>query len=427
MAASSAASSEKPWFQAESRAMLNLSVPLVFSAAAKLSQQSVLSIMLGREGPGRDATVLLAGVSASAIWTAWTDGMLMSGNSQLAALCSHALGARNYPLAGTWLQIALVSMTLLFVPLVSLRLCTESVLLWLDVPKEVASTAGTFTLLSGLPVIFELWYGPVRVYYAAQRIVVPDTMVDLVFILVTAALVWFFVYYHDLGVMGVAAALSIKRFLRLFTFVGFCWWKGYHTRTWKGWSSSEIFVKDRWKLFLRQTVPVMIGGLGEQVHLQCSALIAARLGAPSSAAFDLILCVVFLVYTMSWSVAQATGIRLARHLGEGNTRRSVRVAQVGAIWSYGLMTVCGLVFYLLCGRFADFVSKDTIVREEIKSTQVIVPLNFIAFGGLALMSEILMKQGRPHIAGLIMPLCTWLVGLTAAYVFSMNYGIQGIF
>lgn len=407
--------------------MLSLSVPLICSAAAKLTQQGVVSVMLGREGHGREATVLLAGVSASAIWTAWTDGMLMAGNSQLAALCSQAMGARSYPLAGTWLQIALVNMTMLFLPLVCLRLCTKSVLVWLNVPEDVAAVAGSFTVLSGLPVIFELWYGPVRVYYAAQKIVVPDTVVDFAFIFVTGALVWFFVYFHDWGVIGVAVAISIKRFLRLGVFVGYCWWKGFHAKTWRGWSWPEILVKDRWKLFLRQTVPVMIGGLGEQVHLQGSALIAARLGASSSAAFDLVLCVVFMVYTLSWSVAQATGIRLARCLGQGSTRRATRVAQVGAIWVYVLMAVCGLCFYYGCDHFASFASQDPEVRAEIVSAKVIVPLNFVAFGGLAIMAEILMKQGRPHIAGLTMPLCTWLLGLSAAYVFSIRWRIQGIF
>jgi len=306
-------------------------------------------------------------------------------------------------------------------------LFTADILGWLGVPGKVASVAGTFTLWSGLPVIFELWYGPVRVYYAAQKIVVPDTVVDASYIFVTGILLWFFVYYHNMGVVGVALAISIKRFFRIITFVGYRWWRGYHRKTWKGWCWSEILVADRWKLFLKQTLPAMIGGLGEQVHLQASSLFAARLGAPSSAAFDLLLCVSFLVYAAAWSSAQGTGIRMARFMGEGRVKQTEHVVKVGMVWLYGIVISCGLIFYLTCEKFAEIVTEDPLVREEIISVKVVVPFNMVAFGGLVMMAEILMKQGRPYIVGLVMPLCTWAVGLTTAYFLSVSMGTKGIF
>jgi len=352
--------------------------------------------------------------------------MLMAGNGQLAALCGQAYGAKQHALVGTWLQIALVNTTLMFIPLVSLRLLTTPILSGLGVPQEVAAVAGTFTLWSGLPLIFELWYGPVRVYYASQNIVLPDTMVDTVYIFITGITLWVCLYYYDLGVFGVALAISIKRFLRISTFVGYCWWRGYHRKTWKGWNWSQVWVADRWKLFLKQTIPAMIGGLGEQVHLQASALFAARLGAASSAAFDLVLCLTFLIYALAWACAQGTGIRIARFLGEGRVQQTAHVMRVGMVLLYLMIALCGVTFYFLVDKFARFASTDKQVQDEIISLQILVPFNMLAFGGLIMMAEILMKQGRSYLVGGVMPLCTWGVGLTSSYFFSVALGLRGV-
>merc|ERR1719497_100350 len=96
--------------------------------------QMAISVIMGR----RD-TNLLAAVTVSGIWTGWIDSMIAAGTGQIGTLCSMAYGAGNFLLVGTWLQIGLMWLTLLYPPLALFRFFTGEMLLLGGVPKEVAN------------------------------------------------------------------------------------------------------------------------------------------------------------------------------------------------------------------------------------------------------------------------------------------------
>ena len=52
------------------------------------------------------------------------------------------------------------------------------------------------------------------------------------------------------------------------TYILVCWSKGYHQRTWPGWSCREILVAERWRRLLAMTIPAAIGGLAEELQFQ---------------------------------------------------------------------------------------------------------------------------------------------------------------
>lgn len=410
------------YFFPVARNTLSLGLPIVVGAACKMLQVAIVSIMLGRKD-----TVLLAGISVSVIWTSWVDEMLKSGHGQVAALCGQAYGAGNFPLVGIWLQIGLVYTTICFPPLAMLRLFTCYILRSLGVASSMAEPAGIFTVWSAQALIFELWYSLINKYYYSMGIVGPDAVISLVYIFVASFLVWYCVWYYEMGVFGVAVALSIKRFLRTATLVGYCWWMGYHKKTWNGFQLDQVFIYERWMTFLWQTVPAMLGAVGEEIHWQLSALFAARLGATQSAAFDLVMCISIMFYAIIWGVAQGTGILMARHLGQGKPRRAVRVVKVGVLLVYAALFLLGGLMYVLNEPFAMLASTDPEVQFEIRELKFVASVNIVAFGGLVIMSEILMKQGRPGLVFLTMPPCNWLIGLPICYHLSHTMGLKGIF
>lgn len=404
------------------RDTFKLGVPIIVGAASKMLQVFIISVMLGRKN-----TTLLAAVSVSAIWTSWVDEMLRAGHGQVAALCGQAYGAGKFELVGVWLQIGLAFTTMLFPPLAMLRFFTADILSFLGVPAEVAENAGIFTVWSAAALIFELWYSVINKYYYAQSIVLPDAVISIVYIGVAAVLVYFGVYHYDMGVYGLAIALSIKRILRTITLVVYCWWMGYHQKTWKGWQPAEVFVADRWKTVLGQAVPAMLGAIAEEAHWQLSALFAARLGPVKSASFDLLMCVAILFYAFVWGLSQGTGILMARHLGQCKPKRSRGVVRVGVFLVYGFLIFLSGLFYALNEPFVQLVSTDPLVQQQIRDLRLIACVNMVASGGLILMSEILMKQGRPGLVFITMTPCNWLIGLPIAFVLSQSMGLMGIF
>lgn len=407
-------------FVQEARGTAGLALPLCISGTCKMAQALVLSVMLGRKH-----TMLLAAVSVSTIWTSWSDALLMGGHVAMGALCGQAYGAGNFALVGTWLQIALVNITILFPPLILMRFYTGEILLWLGVDHQVSILAGLFTAWSSLAFIFELWYGPVRHYFAAQSIILPDMVIDVVYLGVTSLLIWWLVYHEDMGIFGVAVALSIKRLLRVVSFVGYCWWMGYQKKTWKGWNWGEILVKDRWKIFLSQTIPAMIFGVGEQIQFQAGALMAANIGVKAVAAFDLLTTTSLLLYSFVWSWSTAAGIRMAVALGEGKVQEARKTLVVGFFLCNGTLVLLNGSLYLLSEPFSRFVSNDPMVQEQIQRCHMQYFINMMIVGNSILASEALTKSGRAVMNSVTM-LCNWFIGVPSMYFLHRTEGLHGI-
>merc|ERR1719330_264592 len=170
------------YFWADLYTTVNLGLPLLLGGASRNVQQIVVSTLLGRK-----STVLLAGMQVADVWTAWVDQMVASGTGQIGTLCSMAWGAKNYLLVGTWLQIGIVFVTVLYPPFALFRLLTGPVLKALGVPALVADTAGTYAMWSAPTMLLMLYYLALHNYYSSMRIVKPDMYICFFYIFVAAA------------------------------------------------------------------------------------------------------------------------------------------------------------------------------------------------------------------------------------------------
>merc|ERR1719384_932198 len=117
---------------------------------------------------------------------------------------------------------------------------------------------------------------------------------------------------------------------------------------------------------------------------------------------------------------------MARHLGQGKPRRAVRVVKVGMILVYSTLLLLGGLVYVLNPPFALLASTDPLVQQEIRELRFLAAVNIVAFGGLVIMSEILMKQGRPSLVFSTMSPCNWFIGLPVSYYLSRTMGLKGI-
>lgn len=408
-------------FWSDCGSVFKLAVPLMIAGSSHMLQETIISVLIGRRN-----TVLLAAVSVSGIWTGWTDAMVTSGAGQIGALCGMAFGAGNFHLVGIWLQMGLLFVTVMYPPLAMFRFFTGPVLEYFGVPAAVAVPAGIFTVWSGAALIFEMYYSVVWAYYVSQGIVKPDAVINVIFIVLGSTMIWLGVDFFDMGVVGVALALSAKRLLKFWTLVIYSAWAGLHKKTWGGFNLQGAMVADRWKVFLPMAGPAMVGGIAETLHWSINALFAARLGATKSAAFDLIICLCMVVSALVGGVCGGIGSLMARHLGEGKPIRAAEITKVGVVIVYGSLFIFASMVYVMNPMFAEMATKDPLVQKEIHNSRAICSMSFLTAGGLCLICELLCKQGRPHIVFIWMPILNWFVGLPIGYVLSPIIGINGI-
>lgn len=153
--------------------------------------------------------------------------------------CSQAYGAGNFPLVGTWLQIYLVFVTLVGTPFMLLRFLTTPILVSFGLPHDVAEMAGIYTIWSQAGFLFDIWYASIKEYYAAQQVTIPAALVDAIFVIITSLMTYVAVFVFEQGIIGAALATCTAKLLRTVTYIAVCWSRGYHKRTWPGWSCKE--------------------------------------------------------------------------------------------------------------------------------------------------------------------------------------------
>eukprot|EP00435_Cladocopium_sp_Y103_P025355 s321_g6.t1 len=394
----------------ELREIAKLGVPLALSSASGNLNMLVSSVLLGRLD-----TIALAAVIG-----------------QLSMFCSQAYGAGNYALVGTWLQIYLVFVTVAGTPFMLLRFLTTPILESFHLHHDVAVTAGVYTIWSQAGFLFDVWYNSIKEYYAAQQITMPAAVVDAIFVFVNFILTYVAVFPLKGGIIGAALAFCTAKLLRTITYILVCWSKGYHKRTWPGWSYKEIFVGERWRRLLAMTIPAAIGGLAEELQFQVCTLMAGEIGPAETAAFNLVMTILILAFLFSMAMGDSVGIRMAKSLGEGRAQRAAFVARLGIIVSViGGVVIAGFVCVLM-PVVVPLMSKDgeagtdPVVQDQMIRLRWTGTVTIALIGGVLPVVTVLTKQGRTKIVSITLPVCCWFTGFPCSYFLGRAHGLLGI-
>ena len=108
------ASLEPSFSTSEFKALLRLCLPVALATICRLSIFSTDSVFVGNLPNGTDA---LGGLTtASNVLTICGQTFVFSYGYVLNSICAQAIGAGNPKLAGGWLQVSLVSVTVLTIP-----------------------------------------------------------------------------------------------------------------------------------------------------------------------------------------------------------------------------------------------------------------------------------------------------------------------
>jgi len=400
---------------------IKLGIPIMISQSARLVQNVILSVLLGR----RD-TVLLAAISTSNIWTEIVDEAARGGSSQIGVLCAQAMGSGKHGLVGIWLQMGILMVSVLYPIFALAKAATGPLLSYMGVPDILSVPAGEYALWVAPAIIFELLYGVLATWYYSQGVVAPDTIIQIIFVPLGSWLIWVLVDTYKMGLYGVAIALSIKRVARFFLYLGYTWYHGYHKKTWKGWDFKEVFVKDRWLTLISMAIPAAFGAIMEIVNFSLNSVFAARLGPTQSAAFDLNVCLNMLLFALVWGTCQGFGMIMAYRLGEGRPIAARGMVKAGGGIVYLMVTIVALLMYNYMHLYAELGSNDPAVREVIVSIRTIASVGTMCSGLMFLVTEVLSKQGRIGLVFMYITIFNWFVGMPMSFFLAPIYGVWGI-
>ncbi|GAB7360340.1 hypothetical protein MBLNU230_g8298t1 [Neophaeotheca triangularis] len=390
--------------------LLKSSVPIILAYALQNSLQTASVLIVGRLSP--EALSVAAFSYMFAMCSAWLIGM--GGTTAIDTLASASFtGGKNKHDLGIILQRAFFVLSIFYIPVAILWLCSESVFRLLGQEEYICQQSSRFLMVlipGGLGYIF---FECMKKFLQAQEIMRPGSYVLLITSPINAGLNFLFIYTLDMGLLGAPLATGISYWLSFFLLLGYA-------RFVSGWECWGGF--DR-KCFRNIRTFAKIAALGV-VHVgtewwafEIVALAAGRLGTIPLAAQSVIMTADQVMNTVPFGVGVATSARVGNMLGARNAKGAARSANTAAWLSITLGT---LILAALMGsrnQFALLFNDDVRVVQLTAEVLPYVALFQIADGLNGSCGGALRGCGRQHIGALVnivsyylgaLPLGVWL-------------------
>ena len=238
------------------------SVPVILAYALQNSLQTISVLVVGRLSP--EALSVAAFCYMFAMASAWLIGM--GGTTAIDTLASASFtGSKNKHDIGIILQRAFVVLTIFYVPITVLWICSGPVFRALGQEEYIVRDGSKFLTVLIPGGLAYIYFESLKKYLQAQGIMRPGSYVLLITSPINAGLNYLFVYTLDIGLLGAPIATSISYWFSFFLLLAY-------TRFVAGWECWGGF--DR-KCFQNIATFTRIAALGI-VHVGTEWYVAAQ-------------------------------------------------------------------------------------------------------------------------------------------------------
>ncbi len=386
------------------------SIPVILAYTLQNSLQTVSILIVGRASPQDLSTAAFSYMFA--MCSGWLIGM--GGSTALDTLASSTFtGSKNKHDLGILLQRGFVVLTLFYIPIAILWLCSEPIFKALGQSPQPSHDSSKFLsclIPGGLGYIY---FETMKKYLQAQEIMRPGTYVLLITSPISALLNYLFVYVAGWGIFAAPFATGIGYWL---SFLGLVLYAKFVAggECWGGWSKKCL---QNLGTFAKLAVLGFIHVGTEWWAFEIVALAAGRLGEIPLASQSVIMTADQVMNTVPFGIGVAASARVGNMLGSRNAKGAARSANVAAWLS---MIMGALILAILMGTRNHFAKIFNDDEKVVKLTAKVLPyvaLFQIADGLNGSCGGSLRGMGRQHIGAAVnivsyycgaLPLGIWL-------------------
>jgi len=326
-------------------------------------------------------------------------------NQSLNALVSQAMGSGNKKMAGTWLQLSVITLTISYIPMLVCFFFASPVLRALGFDEVLCDLAGSYTKFNAFWPIPNGLYQCMRFYFQAQGVTKPAMYNNMFFLGFNAFLNWIFVFggpfkawfgWHGFGFVGAAISLSCSRSLQpVFYWLYMFHWKQAHLETWPSLSERTFMKREHVKSFFAMSIPQIGTLIFQAVVGQATTLFISKLGETAISASAAAGAATLVFGGLSPTLTAVGGMRVGFYLGKGEPLRANRVALMALGLGGGLTGFFALLVLPLARPVISIVTSDPEVQEPAVMILPAVMLNLVASIVVSIgTSGILTSQGR---------------------------------
>ena len=258
--------------------------------------------------------------------------------TSLDTLCSQAYGSGEKQLVGLYCQRMMLLLFGLSIPIATLWLVSESIIIHLVPDPDSARLCGSYLGILTLAIPGYAAFEVGKRFVQAQGLFRASTYVLLVGAPINAVLMLLLIWKFNLGFIGAPISVAFTRTLLpllLLLYVGLV----DGSQCWGGFSTMAF---DNMGIVFRLAVPGMIMVEAEWLAFEIMTLISARFGTEYLAAQSILITLTTLSYQIPFPLSIAASTRVASLIGAGqvhNAKVAARVVSgVGACFSEGLRT-----------------------------------------------------------------------------------------
>jgi MATE family, multidrug efflux pump len=404
------------------RALVTLAVPIILGNILQTGYQLTDAFWVGRLGASAVAAVSIS-FPVTFLVIALGSGLAMAG----ATLSAQYTGAGRQDMVNHVAAQTMLMVTITSVILGSLGyLLSPFLLTLLGVAPDVYASALGFMRVSFVGIIFVFIYA---MFQALMR-GIGQTKVPLYIVLGTVVLNYaldpLFIFGYGpmpaLGVKGAAVATLLTQALA--AFIGFAvLLRGRHgiQLQWGAFKPDWQYIKRAFFLGFPGSIELSTRGLG----LIVMSFLVASFGTMTIAAYGVGSTILQVVTIPAMGLSMAVSTLVGQNLGAGNIRRASRVTLLGAAIGFGVLTLAGILAYLVAPMLvAFFIPHDP---EVIVAGARFIRIMCLAWGGIGIqlcLVSTFRASGNMMIAMVIALVAQWMIQFPLAYVLSKHTALQ---
>lgn len=400
------------------KALISLSIPVVFSNILQTAYQLVDTFWVGRLGADAVASVSLS-FPIIFLMFAIGGGLSIAGS----ILVAQAIGGKNTQRANHVSAQTLLSVIGIVVPLTILGIFIASPLMrFMGADATVLPMATTYLQISFIGLIF------VFGFFVYQSLVrgVGDVKTPIYIISATVLLnlvldpLFIFGYgpIPGNGVAGAAIATIITQALA--TIIGltmlFSGKYGIHLKIHE-FKPDKKLISEMIKLGVPASIEQSMRALG----LTVMTILVSTFGTSVIASYGIGTRLVSFVIIPAIGLTMATSTVVAQNIGAGKLERAEKTAQLAALIGFITLTIVGIIFFVFARQIASafIVDSPDALNGSILFTQIMA-LSYGFYGLQFALGGAFQGSGNTLASMILTAISIWVIQFPTAYILSMH-------
>jgi putative MATE family efflux protein len=403
-------------------ALIRLAIPIILGNILQTGYQLTDAFWVGRLGAAAVAAVSVS-FPVSFLVIALGAGFGIAG----ATLSAQYMGAGRQDMVNHVAAQTMMMVTVTSVVLGAAGYALAPYLLdLLEVAPDVYVGALGFMRVSFVGIIFVFLYG---MFQALMR-GVGETRMPLLIVLGTVVLNFLldplFIFglgpLPPQGVMGAALATLATQALAAMLGIAI-FLRGRHgiQLSWRSFGPDPTYIKRAFFLGLPGSIELSTRGLGPMLL----SFLVAGFGTVTLASYGVGTNILQFVTIPAMGMSMAVSTLVSQNMGAGNTQRAARVTVLGAGYSFGMLSIVGILAYIFAPTLVAFFvpGAPDVITEGAQFIRIMCP----AWGGIGVQLCIVSAfrgSGNMLIAMVLALVSQFVLQFPLAYILSKHTSLQ---